>query len=63
MCRASRTCDGVTVELLDAGHCPHDEAPEQVAAAIARWWPRVLEWHAPRAGEVDATRADDAAMV
>ena len=37
--------DGVTVELLDAGHCPQDEAPERVADAIARWWPRVLEYH------------------
>lgn len=33
---------GVSVRLLDAGHCPHDEVPEQVAAAIVDWWPRVL---------------------
>jgi len=30
---------GVTVSFLDAGHCPHDEVPEQVAAEIVRWWP------------------------
>ena len=36
---------GVTVELLDAGHCPQDEEPERVADAIVRWWPQVLEYH------------------
>ena len=23
--------------LLDAGHCPHDEVPEQVNAALLEW--------------------------
>ncbi|CAI5520701.1 unnamed protein product [Closterium sp. Naga37s-1] len=26
------TCPGVALKLLKAGHCPHDEVPEQVAA-------------------------------
>jgi pimeloyl-ACP methyl ester carboxylesterase len=25
------------LELIDAGHCPHDERPQEVNAAIARW--------------------------
>ena len=28
------TCSNVQVELLQAGHCPHDEVPEQVNKAI-----------------------------
>jgi pimeloyl-ACP methyl ester carboxylesterase len=35
---------GVTVRELDAGHCPHDEVPEQVAQAILEWLPDVVEW-------------------
>lgn len=34
--------EGVTVKLLNAGHCPHDEVPAQVARAIVEWWPSVL---------------------
>ncbi|KAJ1618038.1 hypothetical protein T492DRAFT_892723 [Pavlovales sp. CCMP2436] len=29
---------GVTVKLLDAGHCPHDEVPRQVAEEMVSWW-------------------------
>ena len=29
----------VTVDLLELGHCPHDEGAEEVAAAIERWLP------------------------
>jgi pimeloyl-ACP methyl ester carboxylesterase len=32
---------GVTVVRIAAGHCPHDEVPEQVAAAIKDWLPQV----------------------
>lgn len=32
---------GVTVHRLAAGHCPHDEVPEQVARAIRAWLPQV----------------------
>jgi pimeloyl-ACP methyl ester carboxylesterase len=35
----ARLRDGVTVRLLNAGHCPHDEVPEQVAQAMVEWWP------------------------
>lgn len=30
-------CPSVTVHLVDAGHCPHDEAPEEVAAILDQW--------------------------
>lgn len=30
---------GVTVSLLASGHCPHDETPDLVAAAIRAWLP------------------------
>lgn len=36
-----RLRSGVTVQLLDAGHCPHDEVADQVAAAIVGWWGNV----------------------
>ena len=35
---------GITVRELDAGHCPHDEVPEQVAEAILQWLPNVVGW-------------------
>lgn len=28
---------GITIDPLQAGHCPHDEVPDQVASSIARW--------------------------
>ncbi|CAJ1959022.1 unnamed protein product [Cylindrotheca closterium] len=28
---------GITVDPLQAGHCPHDEVPDQVANSIATW--------------------------
>ncbi|KAL3935527.1 MAG: hypothetical protein SGBAC_008970 [Bacillariaceae sp.] len=28
---------GITVDPLQAGHCPHDEVPDQMANSIARW--------------------------
>ncbi|XP_061353310.1 uncharacterized protein LOC133298086 isoform X2 [Gastrolobium bilobum] len=30
-------CDGVIIKELDAGHCPHDEVPEQVNIIICEW--------------------------
>ncbi|EFJ50097.1 hypothetical protein VOLCADRAFT_89124 [Volvox carteri f. nagariensis] len=32
-----RLCTNVEVELLQAGHCPHDEVPEQVNEALLRF--------------------------
>lgn len=29
--------DGITMAPIEAGHCPHDELPNAVAAAVARW--------------------------
>jgi hypothetical protein len=29
--------EGITVTPIDAGHCPHDELPEDVANAIDTW--------------------------
>ena len=38
----------VTVETLeDAGHCPHDEVPDKVAAAITKWLKSFEETAAP----------------
>ena len=34
--------EDITVDELEAGHCPHDEVPDVVATSIARWWPVVL---------------------
>jgi pimeloyl-ACP methyl ester carboxylesterase len=28
---------GTTEHLLEAGHCPHDEVPDQVNAALLQW--------------------------
>lgn len=30
-------CDNVEVELLEAGHCPHDEVPLAVNQALGKW--------------------------
>lgn len=30
-------CEGVLIKELDAGHCPHDECPEEVNAMIREW--------------------------
>ncbi|KAJ0968529.1 hypothetical protein J5N97_025446 [Dioscorea zingiberensis] len=30
-------CSGVTVSELDAGHCPHDEVPEEVNSILNDW--------------------------
>ncbi|GFZ15220.1 DNA photolyase [Actinidia rufa] len=30
-------CKGITVRELDAGHCPHDELPEEVNSIIQEW--------------------------
>ncbi|KAL5569987.1 hypothetical protein UlMin_026562 [Ulmus minor] len=30
-------CDGVVIKTLDAGHCPHDEVPEEVNSVIRQW--------------------------
>ena len=45
---------GITGAGIQAGHCPHDEAPDQVADAIASWWPRVLEYQGHTSGSTDA---------
>ena len=29
---------GITVDEIEAGHCPHDEVPDAVAKSIAKWW-------------------------
>lgn len=34
--------EGVRVKLLQAGHCPHDEVPTEVAREIIKWWPEVV---------------------
>ncbi|KAK3040099.1 hypothetical protein RJ639_027825 [Escallonia herrerae] len=34
-------CKGVVIKELDAGHCPHDEQPEQVNSIIREW---VVNW-------------------
>jgi len=39
---------GITVRKLVSGHCPHDETPDLVAAAIQDWWPEAVS----RAGEL-----------
>jgi hypothetical protein len=45
---------GITGVGIQAGHCPHDEAPDQVADAIASWWPQVLEYQGHTSGTSDA---------
>lgn len=30
-------CANATLNLIKAGHCPHDEAPQLVNAAIVDW--------------------------
>lgn len=35
-----RIREGVAVELLQSGHCAHDETPDLVADAIVKWLPR-----------------------
>ncbi|KAI3971340.1 hypothetical protein MKX01_008184 [Papaver californicum] len=32
-----RHCSGITTKELDAGHCPHDERPEEVNSFICEW--------------------------
>ena len=39
----TRLRDGVTVELIDGGHCVQDDAPEVVAESILRWLPSTRE--------------------
>lgn len=39
---------GITVDPIQAGHCPHDELPDQVAHSIVKW--------------LDATRAERMGM-
>ena len=39
----ARLRDGVTVELIDGGHCVQDDAPDAVAASILRWLPSTVE--------------------
>eukprot|EP00887_Chlorella_sp_A99_P003679 scaffold7.g3679.t1 len=49
-------CPNVRVQLLDAGHCPHDEVPEQVNDALLSWPAR------ERVRSHDALRSDMAAL-
>ena len=44
---------GITGVGIQAGHCPHDEAPDQVADAIASWWPQVLNYQHQSSGNSD----------
>ncbi|KAG0491956.1 hypothetical protein HPP92_005354 [Vanilla planifolia] len=30
-------CNFATIEELDAGHCPHDECPEEVNRLFSEW--------------------------
>lgn len=30
-------CAGIVIRELDAGHCPHDEKPEEVNSIISEW--------------------------
>ena len=39
----TRLRDGVTVELIDGGHCVQDDAPEVVAESLLRWLPSTRE--------------------
>ncbi|XP_022159837.1 uncharacterized protein LOC111026138 isoform X2 [Momordica charantia] len=34
-------CGGVIIKELDAGHCPHDELPEEVNSILCEWMVRV----------------------
>lgn len=34
-------CNNVDVQLLDAGHCPHDEVPELVNEGLLRFMSKV----------------------
>ena len=35
-------CPSLTEHYLNAGHCPHDEAPEQVSQIISDWMEKCL---------------------
>ncbi len=37
--------------VLEAGHCPHDEVPEQVNAALLEWLAGLSSAASPAAGE------------
>ena len=39
----TRLREGVTVELIDGGHCVLDDAPEAVAESLLRWLPSTRE--------------------
>lgn len=41
---------GITGVGIQAGHCPHDD---QVADAIASWWPQVLNYQHQSSGNSD----------
>ncbi|KAI4320063.1 hypothetical protein MLD38_033582 [Melastoma candidum] len=36
-------CPGISIHEVDAGHCPHDELPEEVNSVICKWIKRVEE--------------------
>ena len=38
---------GITVRLIDGGHCVHDESPDAVATAVLEWLPQATAWAAP----------------
>jgi len=33
----------ISVRLIEAGHCPHDEEPGEVATEIVKWWPTAVQ--------------------
>ena len=43
--------NGITIDPIDAGHCPHDELPNDVAASIVKW---LDSSRADRLSEADA---------
>ncbi|XP_022928782.1 uncharacterized protein LOC111435603 isoform X1 [Cucurbita moschata] len=37
LAKLKEQCVGVTIKELDAGHCPHDELPQQVNSILCEW--------------------------
>ena len=45
----ARLRPGVSVQLIDGGHCVQDDSPEAVAAAVLQWLPETKAWAASMA--------------
>ena len=43
----NRACSNVEVELLDAGHCPHDEVPHLVNSSLLGFMQKVASAEEP----------------